>query len=116
VGPGNYAWNVGRYEPPQGFWGNSKAGRASHSMYVDLLAELGLAGVVIMLLMLRSHWKDRRTIGRLARGRAITESAGAAAAGPTGPEWPTRVQYLNLGTGGGLVGFLVSGAFVSVLW
>lgn len=102
VGPGNFNWNFETYEPQKGFGGKLHGGRAAHSLYFTLLSELGIAGVIIYFLMLKANWKDRKELIRLGinNKEPIFKKA----------------HYLTLALSGSLVGFLVSGTFISVLY
>ncbi|MDF1553855.1 MAG: O-antigen ligase family protein [Deferrisomatales bacterium] len=54
VGPGNFNQNIGRYAPA---W----EGFSPHSLYVQALAELGIAGFLLLgLLLLNALWTLRR--------------------------------------------------------
>jgi O-antigen ligase len=47
VGPGNIPWTIGQYEVVDDVVERSLAGRAVHSLYYTLLAELGLFGIFV---------------------------------------------------------------------
>lgn len=96
VGPGNVAWVVDRYETYDTRLTHSLGGRAVHSLYFELLADLGLAGIALygslaVLLLLRC-----RTI---ARGPDVAHAHAWARAAPCS-----------------LVALLASGLFLSVLY
>ncbi len=98
VGQGNFPWRIGEYEVGEGYGGRSHAGRVVHSLYFTLFSELGLIGVVIFLAMLFLTWKDIWRTSALFR-----HEKGLALYGSRGLE-------------GSLVGYLASGAFISVLY
>lgn len=102
VGPGNFNWNFQTYEPPEGFGGRLHGGRAAHSLYFTLIPELGIVGVVIFLLMLKANWKDRKNLLKLGEIQKDLIFK--------------KAHYLTLALGGSLVGYLVSGTFISVLY
>jgi Na+-transporting methylmalonyl-CoA/oxaloacetate decarboxylase gamma subunit len=117
VGPGNFPWNVQGYEPPEAHKGQSFAGRAAHSLYFTLLPELGMAGVIIFLLMLKASWQDRRVISRLVkrffhlhRNAKLTTDIRQKA------DDYELAKYFNLAISASVVAYLVTGTFISVLY
>ena len=74
-------------------------GRASHSMYFDLLAEFGLLGVLLIGSVLLWNFRDLRHVMRLTKQGACSTSMGQLA-------HSLRLSW---------VGFLVPAAFLSVL-
>ncbi len=106
VGQGNLPWEFGSYEPAQGFMGRSLAGRAAHSLYFTLLPELGLVGAVIFVAMVCAIL--RRLRGVIAQARSLADSPRGREAG--------RLAALSKAFLVSLVGYLVSGAFISVLY
>jgi O-antigen ligase len=114
VGQGNFPYVFRKYEVEaghgeEGYHGRSVAGRAAHSIYFTMLPELGIVGTGIILLMVFHMFKDLKTI-KSRSGRA----------GPRKYRRPdplsNRSYALALGLEGGLISFLVSGAFISVLY
>jgi probable O-glycosylation ligase (exosortase A-associated) len=96
VGPGNVAWVIGQYETYDTRLTHSLGGRAVHSLYFELLADLGLVGVALygtlaVLILLRC-------VG-IARGRDVMHAHAWARAIPCS-----------------LVACLTSGIFLSVLY
>lgn len=117
VGPGNYPWNSLDYEPLEAHNGQSFGGRAAHSLYFTLLPELGTAGVIIFLLMLKASWQDRRVISslvkrffQLRRNSKLTTDAGQKV------DDYELARYINLAIGSSVVAYLVTGTFISVLY
>lgn len=114
VGQGNFPYVFRKYEVDaghgeEGYHGRSVAGRAAHSIYFTMLPELGIVGTVIILIMVFHMFKDLKTI--------------KSRSGDTGPRKNRRPDPLSsrnyalaLGLEGGLISFLVSGAFLSVLY
>jgi probable O-glycosylation ligase (exosortase A-associated) len=51
VGAGNFPWNVDRYQALTDWWGTAKplGGRQVHSMYFEVLADLGTLGILLFL-------------------------------------------------------------------
>lgn len=108
VGAGNFNWNFARYESGEGFAGRLHGGRAAHSLYFTLMPELGTVGTVLYAWMLLSSLKDLRFIRKWIREQPHQSEEDRY--------FPQRVRYLTLALGGSLVGFLVSGTFLSVLF
>lgn len=114
VGPGNFPWNFESYEPPEGFGataidtGRFNGGRAAHSLYFTLIPELGIVGTILFAWMVLSSLRDLRFIRKRIREnpQQLEEDK----------YFRERVRYLTLALGGSLPGFLVSGAFLSVLY
>jgi hypothetical protein len=105
VGPGNFNWCIQDFEPPGGFRGDrSRGGRPAHSLYFTLLPELGLLGVICFGGMIWTSLKDWRRITRV-RPAAIR-----------GDPEARRIMGLADGLAGATFAFLVSGAFLSVLY
>lgn len=106
VGQGNFSWNVGDYEQEHGlsFHQRSMAGRQAHSLYFTLIPELGLIGIVLFGWMLLLTVKNVRYIQR------------SAANGKTPADGPLPFASLAMALEASLVGYLSSGAFLSVLY
>jgi O-antigen ligase len=108
VGQGNYPWNVGEYELKlgfeEGFHYRSMAGRAAHSLYFTLLAELGLIGAVLFASMIVLTVRNLRFIQK-------SDGTGSTGAGGALP-----FASLGMALEAGLLGYLVTGIFISVLY
>lgn len=105
VGQGNFRWNSARYQDKVGlFDGRSMAGREAHSLYFTLLPELGMVGTFIYALMIFCLVRDARHVQRSALKRQGTSAGG--------------LPYENMAMAieASLIGYLVSGAFISVLY
>lgn len=115
VGQGNYPYNVGRYEPEDisVYW-HSHAGRPCHSLYVTLISELGAAGLLIYLTMLIKTTKDVKS--RFAALNKIQLKYDYKVNHPMISPRVGCYRSLILGMYGALFGYLVSGAFLSVLY
>lgn len=118
VGQGNFAWEFRRYEVMNGFdtglEGRSRAGRVAHSLYFTVIPELGLIGAVLVLLLVCHTYRDARLTRRLARAAIPrTRQDGLGRMQPLEAE---RVIYLTLFLEAALVGYLVTGMFISVLY
>jgi len=114
VGQGNFPYAFRKYEVEvghgeEGYHGRSVAGRAAHSIYFTMLPELGIVGTGIILLMVFHMFKDLK---------AINSRSGRS--GPRKYRRPNPLSNRNyalaLGLEGGLISFLISGAFISVLY
>jgi len=106
VGQGNFPWNVYTIEQELGlsFHQRSMAGREAHSLYFTLIPELGLIGIVLFGWMLLLTVKNLWYIQRLA---AIDKSP---------VDGSLQFASLAMSLEAGLVGYLASGAFLSVLY
>lgn len=104
VGPGNYAaTRVKYYSHIEANQGYRVSYIVSHSTYIDALTELGLFGALAFLSVLTAFfWTNFRTRRELrARGRG----------------GPKDLEYcLTFGLDLAMVGFMASGAFLSVLY
>jgi O-antigen ligase len=114
VGSGNFPWNFQNYEPAEGFGGNEReagrghGGRQAHSLYFTLIPEFGTVGTLLYAWMVLSSLKDLRLIRKKLREQR-QQSGGDT-------YFRERIRYLTLALEGSLVGFLVSGTFISVLY
>jgi O-antigen ligase len=94
VGPGNFVWNAGDYQSPT-------ATSVTHSLYFELLAEVGLAGFCLFLAILRRNRLDLQVVADVTR-----DAQGDL----------RRLGYYERAIAGSFVGVLVSGASVSLLY
>ena len=108
VGQGNFPYVFHDYESTRTFHGKSVAGREAHSMYVTLLAELGLVGTGLYVGLLYFTWKDLRSIVKAYRDRAGLK--------PEQAEELRQAYFLALAIEGSLFGYLVSSIFISTLY
>lgn len=106
VGQGNFPFSIRPYEVASGLRGRSWAGHVAHSAYVTLAAELGLVGIGLFLMMLYHLRKHAAFTRKVARNGLLGSCRRQA----------QEVFHLSLAMGGSLSGFLVSGAFISVLY
>ena len=110
VGGGNFNFRAGEYQPRTGDWTRdllerSWSGTTVHSLYFQVLAELGLAGVLLYLLVVGRHFY---LLGRL---RAAMRRDPRAP-----PDLVREVELYSSGLTSAMVGFLVAGAFLSVAY
>jgi O-antigen ligase len=105
VGAGNYPWTVNIYEdrlpPEEVYRGNSSAGRPCHSVYFTLLSELGTVGTGLFVLLVIAVVRCGL---RMRRNRV-----------------PDELERRSFALMGGAIlascaAFVVSGAFISVLY
>jgi putative inorganic carbon (hco3(-)) transporter len=103
VGAGNFRWAVGDYQSldQSEKYGRSLGGSIiAHSLFVELLAELGAAGVCLVAVSLVSTYKGLKQTRRLARGR------GDAAA----------LRHYADAAAGSIIACLINGVFLSLLY
>jgi O-antigen ligase len=111
VGQGNFPYVFEKYEfqvtgSDEPFYGRSVAGREAHSIYFTMLPELGILGTCIIFGMIFYTFKDLRTIkaNLFKKNHKISNQS--------------TDKYLSivLALEGALVSYLVSGAFISILY
>lgn len=122
VGAGNFPWNLGAY---QGEELREKYGRdltsnmVAHSLFFELLAELGTAGLALFVTLL---WLTFRNLARQERvGRREITALKRAKNVPPGERRSLSKEletslYLNRSFQAGLIGYLVGSAFISTLY
>ena len=111
IGQRNFPWTFGIYEGDQNFLGRSIGGREAHSAWVTLISELGLAGIVIIGGMLLQCYKDLKFV----RARFAPPASRQRHAQEVRPGEDVRA-YLARAMEGSIIGFIVSGVFISTLW
>lgn len=126
VGPGNYPWNVQRYEPEGGLKGKRHGGRASHSMYFTVIPELGLVGCFLFGMMLFINYKTLRGITKfgkkkrrafLLKERGKKENGNFKAIDTDETQKAKDMMYYDaLGIYAAFAGLLASGVFLSVFY
>jgi len=102
VGPGNFAENYAvTYAKPE----EDPEGWAPHSIYIQAISELGVAGTIPILLLLfacfRLNARTRKDLAKLKQGAGKRQSF---------------EHFLTLGLDMALIGYMVSGAFLTVLY
>jgi O-antigen ligase len=111
VGPANFVWNVGDYQSAEQFARYQRSLAATlvaHSLYFELLAELGLAGVIVLGATLYRDAVDLRFVAR-----ETTEEHESASPCPGDVR---RARYYERAIAGSFIGVLVCGGFVSILY
>src|SRR5215510_2263834 len=110
VGPGNFRWMVGVYEADQQF---QKYGRdlgasiIAHSLFIELVAELGTAGAVVFVLLLWHTFRMLREVIRKGRTQPGL---------PTVTHDAVALRCYADAVIGAVVACLVNGAFLSLLY
>jgi O-Antigen ligase len=111
IGQSNFPWTFYLYEAGRTFHEKSISGRQAHSAWVTLISELGLSGIVIIGAMLLQCYKDLKLVRtRFAPVESRQKHGQTVQAGED-----MRV-YLARAMEGSLIGFIVSGVFISTLW
>ena len=111
VGQGNFPWTFEIYEAGRTFDGRSVSGRQAHNAWVTLVAELGLSGILIVGLMIVRCFMDLKLVRTsLSPARSIQKHSQTIQPGED-----LRV-YLARAMEGSLIGFIMSGVFISILW
>ncbi len=82
------------------FWERGLWGRAVHSVYFTILPELGLVGLLLLGLMGRDLWRKYRQLLHFDGPRAESDA----------------IASMTRGIMGGLLAFLVTGAFLSAFY
>lgn len=110
VGPGNYPWRVGAYQPPPEERPPGQPpvdGRMAHSLYATLLPEMGALGTGLMLAII---WV------LVKRMLAIIKAASAVKDSEQLPHDASAFALLAKAVLVSLFAYLTSGAFISVLY
>jgi len=122
VGPGNFVWSAGDYQGEELILKYNKIltlNIVTHSLYFELLAELGSVGVALFSTMLwwsfRNLMRQEREVGRELVLLTRTKSIPKAMSRATGEELRTA-QYLNRSFLAGFVGFLIGSVFISTYY
>ncbi len=111
VGQGNFPWVFKKYEyevtrSNEPYHGRSVAGRMAHSIYFTMLPELGLIGTMLFLGMVVGNIKDLNYIKKTTIQNTKQK----------GDKFKSKCYPLALALEGSMIGFLVSGAFISILY
>lgn len=122
AGPGNYPMKAHLYQGEEagaqdktGVWRRHMWGREAHSIYFTLIPELGIPGVLIFLLLLRTFYKDKAYINKVYE--AMKKNGMKKLDIENTKFQRIRKMYLlSNAMEGSLVAFLTSGIFLSVLY
>ena len=112
VGPANYQYNNFFYEDEkETSRGYHTWGRVSHSVYFTLLPEYGIVGTVLFFIIVIKGIRARRRALRTCRSQLARQDLS--------PQSRTHFRFYQqmlAGMDGGIVTFLVTGAFIAVLY
>jgi len=112
VGPANYQYNNFFYEDEkETSRGYHIWGRVSHSVYFTLLPEYGIVGTVLFFIIVIKGIRARRRALRTCRSQLAREDLS--------PESRERIRFYQqmlAGMDGVIFTFLVTGAFIAVLY
>jgi len=106
VGQGNMPIVFGKYqkdESGESYWRRDYFGRAVHSVYFTLLPELGFAGTLIVVLMIKELLEKRKRFKKICFN---TDPNGLL----------KQLEIMDTGLVVGIFGFLASGVFLSALY
>jgi len=112
VGQGNFPWAFKKYEfqatgSDEPFRGRSVAGRMAHSIYFTMLPELGLIGTLLFLGMVGMNIRDLNYIKKNTIQKPKQQKERSAG---------SKKYHLALALEGSMIAYLVSGAFISILY
>ena len=109
VGQGNFPWNVQLYEPLTAK--KLHGGKAVHSLYFTLISELGLIGILLFSGMLYFSYKELKWILKKEKEFLLKQNQSEETI-----QQMHKIRFIIFGITGGMLGYLVSGAFLSVLY
>jgi hypothetical protein len=118
VGPGNFIWNITKHQSEEQF---EKYGRElmafTHSLYLELLADLGIAGSVLFLMIVYSNFRDLRlVIRRFSRSGRRRSSRPDEGEGGLAAEDRVWVVYYAHAITASLIGLHVAAAFLPFMY
>lgn len=113
VGQGNFPWTFEEYEAGRTFNEASRAGRAAHSLYFSLMAEMGLIGIVCFVLMNWFNFVNIRAVESLVKARQRPLAVGRQMQAVEPLPWAV---YAARAMEGSMIGFLASSVFISTTW
>ena len=111
IGQANFPYAFAGYEAGRTFDGRSVAGRQAHNAWVTLISELGLIGTLIVGGMIVRCFMDLKRVRMSLSPARSSQKHGQTIQ----PGEDVRV-YLARAMEGSLIGFIVSGIFISILW
>lgn len=120
IGPGNYPWHVAKYQPEEDLmYRYSLSGRVAHSIYFTLIPEFGIIGIILFASMLYHTYKNNRNVIYLERKMISSHKRDCM---ENKIEMKSvinelqKIKYYIFGTQGAILGYLVSGIFISVFY
>jgi len=118
VGQDNFRWNIQPYEPLNiNVYSFSRAGKAVHSLYFTLLPELGIIGIILFSSMICLSYNNNRFVHGLDKKTLSGHTQNKI--NNYQREFFSKHRkftFLSNGINGALVGYMVSGIFLSVLY
>lgn len=124
VGPSNFRWRTGEYQSQELFdkYGRSLGGSVyTHSLYFELIAELGLAGAILFALILARNFGDlwggiKRLDHVMGAGTVFMEGQDTNFMMMSATEQLKLLRCYADGLTACLLAFLVSSVFLSTLY
>ena len=114
VGQGNFPFRFREYEIAAGFYeglhGRSRAGRAAHSLYFTLIPELGILGILLFGGMIYFSYKDLKWILKIEKDFLFKQQFDKTI------QKLHKIRFIIFGITGAMLGYLISGIFLSVLY
>jgi O-antigen ligase len=107
VGPANFRWEAGKYQSAdqwEKFDRSLEGSHFTHSLYFELLSEMGTIGVLLFSAICFYNLRDLQAVARMKQVPGVD------------PANVRRARYLAKAVGGALIGFLVSSVFLSTLY
>lgn len=122
VGPENFQWSIGDYQTAEDIakYKRDLSGSAvTHSLYFEMLADLGSVGVFLFSMITLQNFRDvrsvRKSLDRVARENDTASQYGVA--GRTVDEGTLKwLQYYSYGMEASFIGLLVCSAFLSTFY
>jgi O-antigen ligase len=115
VGQGNYMILASDYQTSEELSRRRPLwGRQAHSVYLTLLPELGLIGAALFGGLLVYSWRDLRRISMMET-QLVSNHPEISNEAETIHRL-RRLRYAGYGISGSLIGYLISGSFLSVLY
>jgi O-antigen ligase len=109
VGGGNYPYLVGRFQPKdflkRDYLERDWSGTVTHSVYFEVLAEQGTAGIVLLGYIIWAHFRTIRRLRRQAASQPMIP-----------PDVRRDVELYGGALGGAMTGYCAAGAFLSVTY
>jgi len=109
VGGGNFAYNVGRYQPTDfegaDYLERDWSGTVTHSTYFQVLAEHGTLGILLVAWVIIAHFWTLRRLRRDVRARRDLPA-----------DLRRDVEIYGGGLAGAVAAFCAAGAFLSVAY
>lgn len=117
AGPGNFVWVSGMYQAVDE-QGVALGMNVTHSLYFELIAEMGTLGIIVWLTLIVCNYRDLRWVGALhaREQRRLARLGLRDAAAVDYLAKLRRARAYAGGMGGATVGFFVCSAFLSTTY